>query len=473
MSNTELCFMTATELVQNIQARKLSCQEVMEAHVAQIERVNPKVNAIVTFVPEQALRQAGQADEALARGEKTGPLHGLPVAHKDLADTKGLRTTYGSPIYKDHVPAENALHITRIQQAGGITVGKTNTAEFGAGSHTFNTVFGTTLNPWDTTKSSGGSSGGAAAALACGMVPLADGSDLGGSLRNPANFCNLVGFRPSPGWVPNWPAIAAWFPFSVQGPMARTVQDTALLLSVMAGYDRRSPIAIDQPGSLFAQPLGRDFKGVRIGWLKDLGGLPFDRRVKTVVDGQRKLFQSLGCVVEDGEPDFSDADEAFRTWRAWYYRLAFGKLLEPYRHLIKATVIEEIENGAKLTGERIAQMESKRTALYQRVRIFMETHEFMILPVNQVPPFDMKMEYVSEIEGVKLIRYTDWMRSAYYISSIGLPAISVPAGFTPEGLPVGIQIVGRHHDDFGVLQLAYAFERASRIGNRKPPVVEP
>ena len=464
--------MTATELVRSIQARKLSCKEVMEAHVAQIERVNPKVNAIVTFVPEQALEQAAQADEALTRGEKTGPLHGLPIAHKDLMDTKGLRTTYGSPIFKDHIPTENALCVTRIQQAGGITVGKTNTAEFGAGSHTFNQVFGTTLNPWDTTKTSGGSSGGAAAALACGMVPLADGSDFGGSLRNPANFCNLVGFRPSPGRVPNGSAIAAWFPFSVQGPMARTVQDTALLLSVMAGYDRRSPIAIDQPGNLFAQPLERDFRGVRIAWLQDLGGLPFDRRVKTVVDGQRKLLESLGCVVEDGEPDFSDADEAFRTWRAWYYQLAFGKLVKAYRHLIKATVIQEVENGASLTGEQIAQAEAKRTALYQRVRAFMETHEFMILPVNQVPPFDTTMEYVSEIEGVKLDRYTDWMRSAYYISSIGLPAISVPAGFTPEGLPVGIQIVGRHHDDFGVLQLAHAFEKATGMGNQKPPVAD-
>ncbi|MEE8178281.1 MAG: amidase [Acidobacteriota bacterium] len=464
--------MTATELVQSIQTRKLSCKEVMEAHIAQIERVNPKVNAIVTFIPEQALEQAAQADEALARGEKTGPLHGLPVAHKDLLDTKGLRTTYGSPIFKDHIPTENALCITRIQRAGGITVGKTNTAEFGAGSHTFNQVFGTTLNPWDTTKTSGGSSGGAAAALACGMVPLADGSDFGGSLRNPANFCNLVGFRPSPGRVPVWPAIAGWFTLSVQGPMARTVQDTALLLSVMAGYDRRSPIAIDQPGGMFAQPLERDFRGVRIAWLQDLGGLPFDRRVKTVVDGQRKSFTSLGCVVEDSEPDFSDADEAFRTWRAWYYQLAFGKLLKPYRHLIKATVIEEIENGARLTGERIAQAEAKRTALYHRVRAFMETHEFMILPVNQVPPFDTDMEYVSEIEGVKLARYTDWMRSAYYISSLGLPAISLPAGFTPEGLPVGIQIVGRHHDDFGVLQLAHAFERAAQAGNRRPPVAD-
>ncbi len=469
-SLTELCFATATELAERIRRKKVSCREVMEAHLAQIERVNPRVNAIVTLVPEQALAQAMQADLVLARGGATGPLHGLPVAHKDLANTKGLRTTYGSLIFKDHVPAEDALHIARIKQAGAITVGKTNTPEFGAGSQTFNQIFGTTLNPWDLGKPPGGSSGGAAVALACGMVPLADGSDMGGSLRNPANFCNVVGFRPSPGRVPNWPAVAGWFPYGVEGPMARTVQDVALFLSVMAGYDARSPIAIDQPGGIFAQPLDRDFQGVRVAWLKDLGGLPMDRRVKTVVDAQRKWFELMGCIVEDNEPDFSGADEAFLAWRAWYYHLAFGKLLDQYRHLIKATVIQEIENGSRLTGPFLAQIETRRTELYHRVRVFMEQYEFLVLPVNQVPPFDATTEYVREIDGLKLGRYTDWMRSAYYISAIGLPCISVPAGFTPEGLPVGIQIVGRHHDDWGVLQLAHAFEQATGVGKKRPPL---
>lgn len=471
MSTRELCFATAAELAESIRRKRVSCKEVMAAHLAQIERVNPRVNAIVTFVPEQALAQAEQADQALARGEHVGALHGLPIAHKDLANTKGLRTTYGSLIFKDHVPAEDALHIARIKQAGAITVGKTNTPEFGAGSQTFNQIFGTTLNPWDVSKTPGGSSGGAAVALACGMIPLADGSDMGGSLRNPANFCNVVGFRPSPGRVPTWPAVAGWFPLGVEGPMARTVPDVALLLSVMAGYDARSPIAIDQPGSIFAQPLDRDFKGVRIAWLKDLGGLRFDRRVRAVVDAQRKAFELLGCVVEDDEPEFSGADAAFLTWRAWYFHLAFGKLLEPHRHAIKATVIQEIEAGSKLTGPSLAEAEIRRTELYHRVRAFMETHEFMILPVNQVPPFDAAIEYVREIEGVKMERYTDWMRSAYYISAIGLPAISVPAGFTPEGLPVGLQIVGRHHDDLGVLQLAHAFEQATGVGRQRPPEV--
>ena len=466
MSDSEICFLPATEMARLIRNRKFSCEEAMRAHLAQIERLNPKVNAIVTLVPERALEQARKADQALARGEPTGPLHGLPVAHKDLADTKGIRTTYGSPIFKDYVPAENALHVERIQQAGAIPVGKTNTPEFGAGSQTFNPVFGTTLNPWDICMTSGGSSGGAAVALACGMVPLADGSDMGGSLRNPANFCNVVGFRPSPGRVPAWPAASGWFPLSVHGPMARTVEDTALLLSVIAGFDRRSPIAIEQTGGIFAQPLGRDFRGTRIAWLQDLGGLPFDRRVRAVVDNQRKVFVSLGCIADDAEPDFSGADEAFKTWRAWHYFLAFGRLLEAHRHQIKAAVIGEIQRGARLTGEQIARAEVLKTQLYQGVRVFLETYEFLVLPVNQVPPFDAALEYPVEIEGVKLNHYIDWMRSAYYISVLGLPAISVPAGFTPEGLPVGLQIVGRHHDDRGVLQLAYTFEQATRVAHR-------
>lgn len=466
----ELFFATATEIAESIRRKRLSCKEVMEAHLAQIERINPKINAIVTFTPEKALADAVEADKALARGERLGPLHGLPIAHKDLANTKGLRTTYGSLIFKDHVPAEDALHIARIKRAGAITVGKTNTPEFGAGSQTFNQVFGTTLNPWDTSKTPGGSSGGAAASLACGLVPIADGSDMGGSLRNPANFCNVVGFRPSPGRVPVWPAVAGWFTLGVEGPMARTVKDVALLLSVMASFDRRSPIAIDQPGTMFAQPLERDFTGVRIAWLKDLGGLVFDSRVRTVVDAQRGTFEQLGCIVDQDEPAFSGADESFLGWRAWYYHLAFAKLLEKHRPLIKASVIQEIESGSRLSGSYLGNMEKVRTELYHRVRVFMDQYEFMVLPVNQAPPFDAKTEYLTEIEGVKLERYTDWMRSAYYMSVLGLPCISVPAGFTPEGLPVGIQIVGRHHDDLGVLQLAYAFEQATQVGQRRPPL---
>ena len=472
MSTSEICFMTATEMVQRIRARELSCREVMEAHLNQIERVNPIVNAIVTRIPsEQALTMADAADDALVQGKKIGPLHGLPIAHKDLVPTKGMRTTFGSPIYKDFVPDHDGLIVERLKKAGAITIGKTNTPEFGAGSQTFNQVFGETLNPYDTTKTCGGSSGGAAVSLACGMLPLADGSDMGGSLRNPANFCNITGFRTSPGRVPVWPRFTAWFPISVQGPMARTVQDVALMLSTIAGPDSRNPIAIAEPGSLFAQPLDRDFKDVKIAWSKDLGELPVDSRVTQVLENQRHVFEDLGCTVEEGQPDFSDADEIFKVWRAWSFELQFSELMKNQRELMKDTVIWNIEEGQKLTGPRIGRAEIKRTELYHRVREFMETYEFLICPVNQVPPFDIKQPYIEEVDGVQMETYIDWMKSCYYITVTGHPAISVPCGFTPEGLPVGMQIVGRHNDDFGVLQLAHAFEKATGVWKERPPVV--
>ncbi len=471
MPKSEICFMTATEMVQKIRDKQLSCREVMAAHLNQIERVNPIVNAIVTRIPaEQALALADAADEALAQGKAIGPLHGLPIAHKDLVPTKDMRTTFGSPIYKDFVPDHDGLIVERLKKAGAITIGKTNTPEFGAGSQTFNQVFGETLNPYDTTKTCGGSSGGAAVSLACGMLPLADGSDTGGSLRNPGNFCNIVGFRTSPGRVPIWPNPVAWYPISVQGPMARTVQDAALMLSAIAGPDPRSPIAIAEPGSVFSGSLERDFKGVKIAWSKNLGDLPVDPRVTQVLENQQCVLHDLGCIVEAGQPDFSGADDIFKVWRAWRFELRYTELLKDHRKLIKDTVVWNTEQGQKLTGPQLGRAEVRRTELYHRVREFMENYEFLICPVNQVPPFDIKQPYVEEIDGVKMETYIDWMKSCYYITVTGLPAISVPCGFTPEGLPVGMQIVGRHNADFSVLQLAHAFEKATGFWKQHPPV---
>ena len=465
--------MTATEMVQRIRAKELSCREVMEAHLTRIERVDPIVNAIVTRIPsEQALALADAADDDIMQGKDIGPLHGLPVAHKDLVPTKDMRTTFGSPIFKDFVPENDGLIVERFKKAGAITIGKTNTPEFGAGSQTFNEVFGETLNPYDTTKTCGGSSGGAAVALACGMIPIADGSDMGGSLRNPGNFCNIVGFRPSPGRVPIWPSLVAWFPISVSGPMARTVKDAALMLSTIAGPDLRSPISISEPGSLFARSLDRDFKGVRIAWSNDLGELPVDPRVTQALESQRHVFDDLGCVVEEAQPDFTNADEIFKTWRAWSFELYFAELVKTKRELLKDTIIWNIEQGQKLTGPQLGRVEVQRTELYHRVRTFMETYEFMVCPVNQVPPFDVNQRWVKEIDGVKMDTYIDWMKSCYYITVTGLPAISVPCGFTPEGLPVGMQIVGRHNDDFGVLQLAHAFEKATGVWQKHPTVAQ-
>jgi amidase len=423
--------------------------------------VNPGVNAIVTLVAGQAMARATLADEELAHGRDVGPLHGLPIAHKDLQPTKGIRTTFGSPIFKDFVPAEDSAIVERLRSAGAIVVGKTNTPEFGAGSQTFNPVFGSTLNPFDKSKTCGGSSGGAAVALATGMLPIADGSDMGGSLRNPASFCNVVGLRPSPGRVPTWPTATAWSTLSVDGPMARSVADVALILSAISGPDPRSPIALGESGSRFAAPLDRGFRGVRVAWWRNLGGVPVDRRVRDAVNRHRATFESLGCFVEEAEPDFADFDAVFKIVRALAFLTGVAPRIAGRRDQVKETILWEIDRGERLTAGEIAWAETKRTELYHRMRHFMERYDFFVLPTVQVPPFSIDQPYPTEIEGVAMETYIDWMKSCYYISLVGNPAISVPCGLTPEGLPVGLQIVGRHRDDWGLLQMAHAFERAA------------
>ena len=468
-SSDEICFMRAVDILEAVRKKKLSAREVMQAHLKQINRVNLRVNSIVTLVPEDELMaQAAAADEAQAKGKWLGPLHGLPIGVKDLHETKGIRTTFGSPLHKDYLPDFDCRVVQREKEAGAIVIGKTNVPEFGLGSQTFNPVFGPTRNPYDVTKTCGGSTGGGAVALACGMVPLADGSDMGGSLRNPPNFCNVVGIRPSPGRVPDVPARLGWFTLPVPGPVARNVTDCAFFLSVLAGFDHHSPISIDQPGTQFAQPLGtRNFKGVRVAMFKDLG-LPWDPEVKSAVQSQRKVFESLGCIVEDAEPDFSDANECFLAWRHWATELSFGDLLTTHGY---EYIHWHVEEGRKLTGSYLSRIEAKRTALYQRLCGFKGEYEFFIAPVNQVLPFDVTTHYPTEIAGVKMENYIAWMKSAYYISAAGNPAMSVPCAFSTGGLPIGIQIVGHHHDDWGVLQLAYAFEQATGVGRHRPAVI--
>lgn len=466
----ELCFMSAAELARRIRARELSAAEVLRAHVQQIERVDPAVNAMVTRTFEQAETSARAIDARLARGEDCGPLAGLPVAHKDLAVTKGVRTTFGSPLFRDFVPDTDAIIVERLREAGAVMVGKTNTPEFGAGSQTFNTVFGATRNPWNLERTCGGSSGGAAVALACGMVPIADGSDFGGSLRNPASFCNVVGFRPTPGRVPNWPTFNAWFSLPVVGPMARSVEDVALMLSAVAGPDRRCPISVHEAGERFARPLARDMKGVRIAWSRDLDGLPIEGAVLETLERALPAFEGLGCVVEPATPDLSDADEIFEVLRAWNFDLSHGELLRTRRSQLKQTVIWNIEEGQRLSGSKVASAERKRTELFARMRAFFDRWDYLVCPVAQVLPFDVDTEYPMAIDGKPLASYIEWMRSCYRISATTLPAISVPAGFSRDGLPVGLQIVGRYLDDFGVLQVAHAFEQATRFGARHPAV---
>jgi amidase len=463
MTDQDLCFTPARKLAQLIQARKLSATEVVKAFIAQIERLNPQLNAIVTFTPELALKAAKKADRKTRYA-------GLPIAYKDLMPTRGIRTTFGSLVYKDNVPEENGALVDRLSAAGIVTLGKTNTPEFGAGSQTFNKVFGATKNPYDLTKTPGGSSGGAAAAVASGMLPFADGGDLAASLRNPGNYCNVVGFRPTPGRVSGYPEGNVWNTLSTLGPLARTVDDCAFILSGMAGPDARSPTTITESGDVFLKPLKRDFKKTRIGWSKDLGGLPFESSVTQVIERQRKIFKDLGCVIEDAEPDFTGATESFETLRAVGFFHKVGPLLKDHRDKLKDTVIWNIEEGKRRSAEHVGRAEALRSALFHRMRTFLEKYDFLVCPVNQLPPYPVTTEWPREVAGVKMGNYLDWMKSCYYITITNHPAISVPAGFTPDNLPVGIQIVGRYRDDFGVLQLAHAFEQATQVWKRRPAI---
>lgn len=464
-----LCFTSARDLAGMIRSREVSAREVMSAFLAQIARLNPPLNAIVAKLDDHAcLALADAADRELSSGRPTGMLHGLPIAFKDLEAAVGFPFTKGSPIYKDLRPTEDTVIVERLRRAGTIPIGKTNVPEFGMGSHTYNQVYGTTFNPYDHSKSAGGSSGGAGAALASGMLPLADGSDLGGSLRNPANFNNIVALRPTVGLVPIAPTALPLVGVSVKGPMARSVSDVAFMLSVMAGADGRDPLTYPSTPSDFLLPLERDWKGVRVAWSPDLGGLPLDRRVRAVLESQRQTLLDLGCIVEEATPDLTDVDEIFLTLRSWANWNTNGALLAEHRSVMKPEAIWDIEAGAQLTGADVARAIIKHGALLERMRVFQEKYEFLLCAVNQVPPFDAGLDWPKSIEGVAMENYVAWMKSTYWISTTCRPAMSVPAGFTPEGLPVGIQIVGRHRDDLGVLRLGYAFEQATQVGQRRP-----
>jgi amidase len=471
LKSNDLCFMSARELAVLLRAGAVSAREVMSAFLLQIAKLNPKINAIVAKLPDdQCLALAEQADRRFARGDDVGPLHGLPFAFKELDPVVGFSMTRGSLIFKDFMPSEDSVLAERLRSAGVLPIGKTNISEFGMGSHSYNAVYGKTLNPYDLSKSAGGSSGGAGAALAAGMLPLASGSDLGGSLRNPANFNNIVALRPSVGLVPSAPVALPFLGFTVKGPMARSVADTAFLLSVMAGAAARDPACYPCEPAVFAQSLDHDFKNVRVAWCPDLGGLPLDARVREVLSAQRQSFADLGCVVEEAVPDLTGADEVFLTLRAWHYWHTLGPLLDQHRDKMKPEAVWQIELGRDLTGDAIAKAMQLHGELMQRIGRFQEKYEFLICAVNQVPPFDARLDWPREIDGVKMETYLDWMKSAYWITSTFCPAISVPAGFTPDGLPVGIQLVGRYRDDLGVLQLAHAFEQMTGFGKTRPSV---
>jgi amidase len=467
-------YSTAREMVAAIAAKEVSARELLDLHLDRIAATNPAVNAVVSLDADRARERAAEADEQTARGDRVGPLHGLPFAFKDTHEVAGWRTTFGSPLRADHVPKRDELIVERIRAAGVVTLGKTNVPEWAAGSHTFNPIFGTTRNPFDLSRSAGGSSGGAAAALASGMVPLADGSDMGGSLRNPASFCNVVGLRPSVGRVPAWPSTNGWELTSTGGPMARNVEDLALLLSVVAGPSRRAPLSLETPGRTFAEPLAAGaLEGARVALSTDLGGaFQVDHAVADVVRAQAALFEAAGATVTDAHPVLHSADAAFRTLRAWLFQHRFRSLLAKRPDGFKPSLRENIELGADLTGEDVARAYQQLTSIHDRVRAFFTTHDVLALPVSQVPPFSADEEYPSAINGEPQATYLDWMRSAYLITVTGCPAISVPAGFTPEGWPVGIQLVAAPRNERRLLEIAYAFEQATRVGDRRPTITD-
>jgi amidase len=462
-------YSSAREMAAAVAAREISARELLDLHLDRIAATNPDVNAVVSLDADRARERAVEADEQVARGEPIGPLHGLPHAFKDTHEVAGWRTTFGSPLRAEHVPKRDELIVERIRRAGVVTLGKTNVPEWAAGSHTFNPIFGTTRNPHDLSRSAGGSSGGAAAALATGMVPLADGSDMGGSLRNPASFCNVVGLRPGVGRVPAWPTTNAWELTSVGGPMARSVEDLALLLSVIAGPSRRAPLSLETPGSAFAPPLRGDLAGVRVALSVDLGGaFQVDHAVADVVRRQADVLTGAGAVVEDAHPVLHSADAAFRTLRAWLFQTRFRALLDKRPDDFKPSLRANIEEGADLTGADVAKAFQQLTSIHDRMRAFFERHDVLALPVSQVPPFSAEQEYPTDINGVEQSTYLDWMRSCYLITVTGCPAISVPAGFTPEGWPVGLQLVGPHRGERRLLEVAHAFEQATQVGERRP-----
>jgi amidase len=467
----ELCLRPATELAALVRSRQVSARELLDAHLDRIERINPSLNAVVTLDADGARAAADAADAALAAGDDVGPLHGLPVAHKDTHATGGMRTTWGSPLHASTVPARDELVVARLRAAGAIRVGKTNVPEFAAGSHTFNTLFGATHNPYAHGLSAGGSSGGAAAALAAGLVPLAEGSDMGGSLRNPAAFCNVVGLRPTPGRVPTWPAPMAWSTLSVQGPMGRTVADVALQLSAIAGPDRRVPISLSEDPAGLAAPLPLSLAGLRVAWAPDLGGrITVDPAVTAVLAPCAAVFESLGAVVEEACPKLEGADEAFGTLRAWLFDASYSDLARRHPDALKASIRWNAEQGAKLTGSDLARAEQLHTKLYERVVGFFDRYDVLLAPTTQVLPFPVEVEYPTEIAGVPQDNYLEWMRSCTIVSATGCPALSVPGGFTPDGLPVGLQIVAAPRAERRLLEVGHAFEQATRFGERRPPL---
>jgi amidase len=471
----DIVMMDAGTLAEAIRARRVSCVEVMDAYLDHIDALNPKVNAIVALRDREALLgEARRRDEQVARGDVLGPLHGLPQAPKDLQPVKGIRSTWGSPLLKDFVPTEDALQVERLRAAGAVLIGKTNTPEFGLGSHTYNPVHGATGNAYDQSRSAGGSSGGAAVALALRMLPVADGSDYGGSLRNPAGWNNVLGFRVGAGVVPT-AGEEVWLPtMGVAGPMARTPADLARLLAVQAGHDSRAPLSLPGDGQRFLAPLDADLQGKRIGWLGDLGGwAPYESGVLDVCREALSAFEGLGCVVDEALPDHAlePVWQAFIKLRHWQ---AGGGLAIYYadaanRAVIKPEVIWEVESGLKLSAFEVTAASRVRTAWSNSVRRLFERFDYLIMPTAQVFPFDIRETWPRQIAGQSMATYHEWMKAVCMVTMAGCPSLAVPAGFGEAGLPMGLQIIAPVGGEMDCLRLAHAYEAATDWVTKRPP----
>jgi amidase len=472
MTPSETAFLPAVEVAAMIRRRDLSPVEVVQAAQAQFEAYNPTVNAVCTAAYDQALEQARAAEAAVMRDDPLGPLHGLPITIKDITETAGMRTTFGSKLYEQYVPDVDALEVARLKAAGGIIVGKSNTPEFAAGTNTRNPVFGQTLNPWNLALNPGGSSGGAAVALATGMCALAEGSDHGGSLRNPAAYCNVVGFRVSAGRIPAYPSPWVYDPFSVHGPMARTVRDAALMLAAMAGPDPRVPISISEPGTPFATAAEGSINGWRVAWAPDLGGLlRLDHEVRRVTETAALRFADLGAIVEEASPDLHDALQIIVPLRAMRTGAVHQKELGQLDRVDNAFLKQFAGRAQQLGALDVALAEARRSALWERVRTFMERYDLLLLPSTLTAAYPKELERVTEVNGEPLADPLEASLATYAISTTGLPALSVPCGFTASDLPVGLQIVGRWRREADVLRAAAAFEDAFPYHQRRSPVV--
>jgi amidase len=470
MANASLTRKSAGELVALVASREITPVETLDAHLSAIERINPKLNAIITLAAEQARDSALAAGDAVMRGDALGPLHGLPIGIKDITPTADIRTTFGSPLFANYVPTEDAEAVRRLKAAGAIILAKTNTPEFAAGANTFNEIFGVTRNPWNTALSPAGSSGGSAAAVASGMLPLAQGTDFGCSIRMPAAFCGIVGIRPTPGLTPNYPMPLAWDPGQVHGPLARSAEDAARMLDALVGFSRLSPISVAPPwkSALAEVAASRDAKGLRIAYVTDIAGIGVDTEIDTICRKTALSLRAAGASVEEISFDASDGKVPYQAWRGLWMvgqQLANLDRLEEFGANLKGNV----KAGLKVTPLDFAAAEKARAALFQKFRALFEHYDLLVTPASPVKQFPVEQNFPTEVNGKKLENYTDWIAGSFLITLMSLPGGSVPAGLSSEGLPVGLQIVGARFEEPKILSLAKLIQQMHPIG--WPPVV--